>query len=95
MTRRLPPPPPSREEVERKLMDLVAERITREEASAWASPWVMADDHGIENGPVWNAVEGLYMADSPSIDRPYLYEPVDFEAWLAEFRTKTGRQPPD
>jgi len=74
-------------------MDLIAERITREEASAWASPWVMADDSGVEEKAVSDALEGLYMADGPSTDRPYLFERVDFEAWLAEFRERTGGRP--
>jgi len=93
MTRRPVPPPPSRDEVERKLFDLIAERITREEASAWASPWASAYESGIEDEAIRDALEGLYMADGPSIDRPYLYERVDFEKWLADFRAKTGRRP--
>jgi len=74
-------------------LDLIEERITREDASSWASPWVMADNSGIDDRAVWNAVEGLYGADSPSIDRPYLFERVDFETWLADLRGKTRRRP--
>jgi protein-disulfide isomerase len=92
VARRLPPPPPSREEVERKLQDLIAERITREDASAWASLWVTADNHGIEDDAVWDAVSALWGADGPANDRPYLFGPDDFGAWLAEFREKTRAQ---
>jgi hypothetical protein len=91
MTHRFPPAPPSREDVEQKLIDLIAERITREEASAWASPWVTADDPGIEDRAVWDAVSALWGADGPTTDRPYLFGREDFKAWLAEFREKTGR----
>jgi len=90
MDRRLPPPPPSREEVERKLLDLIAGRITREEASAWASPWAGAYESGIEDEALEDALQGLYLADGPTIDRPYLYERVDFEKWLADFHEKTS-----
>ena len=92
MDRRFPPPPPSREEVERKLLDLIEDRITREEASAWASPWVTADDPGIEDDAVWQAIGSLWMADGPTSDHPYpyLFGREDFEAWLQEFREKTA-----
>jgi hypothetical protein len=92
MDRRFPPPSPSREEVERKLLDLIEGRITREEASAWASPWVTADEPGIDDEAVWDAVGALWAADGPTIDRPYLFGREDFEAWLTEFRERTSHE---
>jgi hypothetical protein len=92
MNRGSPPPPPSRDEVERKLLDLIEDRITREQASAWASPWVTAEDPGIDDKAVWDAVGALWGADGPTSDRPYLFGREDFEAWLTEFREKTSRE---
>ena len=93
MTDRLPPRPPSREEVDGRFGDLIAGRISREEASAWASQWVTAAIPGIEDEAVWDAVSDLYRADGASTDRPYLFDRVDFEAWLATFRDKIKNSP--
>lgn len=90
MTRRFPPPLPPRAEVEAKLSDLIAGRITPEDASVWASPWVMAE-WPVEDEAFRDALECLHMADMPaSMEGGYLYGREDFEAWLAEFRAKTG-----
>ena len=46
---------------------------------------VIAD--GPEMEPqIWEALRRLIAADLPSTDRPYLYEIVDFQAWLADLR---------
>ena len=90
---RLAPPPPSREEVEQKLVDLIAERITPEDADAWAWRWVVADDPGIKDDNLWEAVSRLAGCALPSTDRPYLYGREDFEHWLAELRASAPGGP--
>ena len=83
---RIAPPPPTADEVEQKLLDLVEERITREEADDWAMRWVAADDAGIDDDNIWEALGHLGECAMPTTDRPYLYNREDFEAWLADFR---------
>ena len=88
---RLPPPPPSEDEVQRKLVDLVEGRVTREEADDWAMRWVVADDPGIEDKNIWAAIGHLAGCAMPTTDRAYLYGQSDFEAWLADFRGGLAR----
>jgi hypothetical protein len=82
------PPPPSREEVENRLLDLISGDTSRKEASNWARQWVVADGAEIESH-IWQALTLLLAADMISIDRPYLYGKSDFQAWLAELRGQT------
>jgi hypothetical protein len=79
------PPPPSREEVENRLLDLIGGDISREEASNWARRWVVADGAEIESH-IWQALIQLLAADMISTDRPYLYGKSDFQRWLTELR---------
>jgi hypothetical protein len=79
------PPPPSREEVENRLLDLIGGGISREEASNWARQWVDADGAEVDSG-IWETLIQLLAADMPSIDRPYLYGKSDFQAWLSDLR---------
>jgi hypothetical protein len=80
-------PPPSRNEVEQVLNALVEERMTREQASEWASPWVIGDPN-IEDKAVRDALDALAGADSPTTDRQYLFGQADFAAWLDDFRAE-------
>jgi hypothetical protein len=79
------PPPPSRAEVENRLLDLIGGGISREEASNWARQWVDADGAEVDS-VIWEALIQLLAADMPSIDRPYLYGKSDFQAWLTDLR---------
>jgi hypothetical protein len=74
---------PSRADVAEVLRRLVEGSMSREDASEWASPWVTADDVDFEP-PLWRAIERLSGAGMISTERPYLYEPEDFQAWLEE-----------
>jgi hypothetical protein len=81
--------PPTLLQVAQKLEQLVSGDISREEASAWASPWVtkfheFALDGRALDRKVKRALDNLAGADSPTTDREYLFEKVDFEAWLQE-----------
>jgi hypothetical protein len=81
-----PPPTPSREQVEARLVDLIEGRRSREEVASWASQWVRAADPGVEDEAVWDALLSLTGADMKTTDRPYLYEEIDFREWLEELR---------
>lgn len=74
---------PDRQQVEAKLVDLASGKITREEATAWAEQF---DLDAIDDELVVDALELLTGADMISTDRPYLYGPEDFRAWLAKYR---------
>lgn len=69
----------------RLLIGLLSGTGSRDEAAAWAWQWVAAGDPGVDDPVVWQALNALAGAASPSTDRAYLYERADFEAWLAEF----------
>lgn len=79
---------PSRSETLERLADLLAGRITREQASSWAARWV--SDEGLStgagkfDGAVWEVLTALYAADVHGGDRPYLYDEADFRDWATE-----------
>lgn len=81
---------PSIDDVEAKFVDLINGVITREEASEWATEYIIYDDPQIypeiENPVAWCAICKLSGADSISTDRLYLYGPEDFKIWLGEIR---------
>jgi len=79
--------PPSADEVEQVLNAVVEGRMTREQASDWASPWVIGDP-SIEDKAVRDALDALAGADSPTTDRQYLFGQADFAAWLDDFRAE-------
>ena len=80
------PAPPSRADVEAELLRLIDGRTTRDEATAWAMQWVAASDPGVDDEVVWNALNNLAGADAVSTDGPYLFQEIDFRAWLDELR---------
>jgi len=81
-----PPPAPSRAEVEARLRELISGALGRDEATAWAMQWIAAATPGVDDPVVWRALGNLAGADAVSIDRPFLFEEIDFQAWLAELR---------
>lgn len=78
---------PTLTQVVQKLKQLASGEISREEASAWASPWVTKfdefklDDRDADR-KVKDGLTNLALADTPTSDREYLFERIDFEAWL-------------
>ena len=75
---------PTLPQVVQKLKQLVSGEISREEASAWASPWVTKFEDYKMDRKVKRALDNLAGADTPTSDREYLFEKIDFEAWLQE-----------
>jgi hypothetical protein len=65
---------------------LIDGELTREVAAEWAMLWVDARDPGVDDPVVWRALNDLAGADAPTIDREYLYEREDFEAWRDALR---------
>ena len=93
------PPFPSRAEAEAKLLDLIEGRCTRQEVSDWAAQWFLADQWSrvhleVNDYGVWDTLGLLMAADLKTIDRPYLYDEVDFRAWLEELRAAPKQRLP-
>jgi hypothetical protein len=78
--------PPTRDQVARKLRELIAGDITPEAASEWASPWITRTEE-VGDAKAKRALVELAGADMPSTDREYLFAKIDFEAWLRELDT--------
>jgi len=73
---------PTRDEVAEKLRGLIDGHLSREEIAEWASTWVRMRDPLVSDPRVWNALTEMAGADLISLDRPYLYDKIDFEVWL-------------
>lgn len=87
---RLPP----RRIVERKLEDLLAERITQEAAAEWARPYALGDvaEHAeLTDIPSWDALSSLAMCDGKHSDGSYMYDKASFRAWLEQLRATPSR----
>jgi hypothetical protein len=78
---------PTRDEVIAKLEKLISGHLSRDEVAGWASQWVSAREPGVDDPAVWNALKALSAADMISLNRPYLYNEIDFKVWLKEILT--------
>jgi hypothetical protein len=84
---------PTRADAEMKLLDLIEGRCSRGEASSWAEYWLYED--GVLGGDLFHdlalleALKDLSGADMITTDRPYLYDEVDFRAWLHALQQAT------
>lgn len=78
---------PTRDEVKAKLAKLISGHLSRDEVASWASQWVSAREPSVDDPAVWSALKSLSAADMISLDRPYLYNEIDFKAWLEGIMT--------
>ena len=76
------PPSPSRPEVHRVLLDVLASRVSREQAANWASAWVNAPEPGVDDPVVWEALTDLAGVDLRVSPVDYLHTESDIHAWL-------------
>ncbi|HEY4867488.1 MAG TPA: hypothetical protein VIK45_18455 [Candidatus Dormibacteraeota bacterium] len=90
-----PPPPPNGQEVEERLIQLVAGRATPEEVADWALRWVVADHPGIDDPHIWQAIGALAGADLKTGPSTYIHGQSDFQHWLDEFRAGLALATPD
>jgi hypothetical protein len=89
---RVAPPPPSAADVEKKFLDVIEGRVAFEDADEWAMQWVAADNAGIEDDNIWQAVCHLAgCSERHGPDEPYLFTRETFEEWLADFRAGLSR----
>lgn len=82
---------PQRNLVEKRLEDLLHDRITREEAAAWAWPLVSEDHPRLTDIPAWDAVTSLSMCDGRHSSGDYMYDKVSFRAWLEQLRASAPK----
>ena len=79
---------PSRAEIAERLREVIRNPGAREATAEWANEYLMFDAPQIyprvEDPVVWEMLQRLSAVDLPSTDRPYLYEEIDFVAWLEE-----------
>ena len=85
----------SLEDVKIIFQDLIVEKMTREEAHDWAISLMHLEDAGKlvyknrnEEKRIWDAIMSLTGADTPTTDRPYLFDADDFRKWLQELLKK-------
>ena len=81
---------PSRAAVVQKLEDLLADRISRETAAAWARPFALGEvgePADVDDMPAWDALSSIAMcATKDPKHGEYLYNKVSFRSWLEELR---------
>lgn len=86
---------PSRAIVDRKLEDLLADRITREQAAAWAQPYALgkvSEQAELTDMPAWEALSSIAMCDTKDPKHgEYLYNKISFRAWLEELRAAPAK----
>jgi hypothetical protein len=76
------PEVPSREQVRQKLLDLLAERVSREEVATWADTWVVEEHARVDDRIVWKALKQLSGADLRVNTTDYLHNEADIHDWL-------------
>ena len=84
---------PSRKETLEKLEALAKGDITSEEASNWASPWIINGPYRSTDSIVWEALGSLCAADMKTDTTTYLYGQIDFTNWLTEFKNNCDLNP--
>ena len=83
---------PIRDEVRKLLTGLAEGTVTRDEAAAWARPWLAEEAGDVQDEAVWDTIDALSAADSASPDQGFLYGEADFRAWLAEFDARMAER---
>jgi len=83
---------PARSEVVERLAALVDGRSSPDEASRWASAWLLADQIPgaavrVVDGPAWEAIKLMAGADLQVEPGSYLHGTDDFRAWLGKLQT--------
>ena len=86
---------PSREEVRQKLLDVLAGRLSREEASSWTDTWVVESDPDVDDFVVWEALTELSGIDLRVNATDYLHNEADIHSWLDRVEEAIERDGPD
>lgn len=73
---------PSRREVRQKFLDVLAGRVSREDAASWADTWVDGPHARVDDFVVWEALKDLSGIDLRVNPTDYLHNEVDIHQWL-------------
>ena len=83
-------PLPDRVEIACKIRALASGDLSRADVSAWAVQLLLDDDCDVSDEIAWGVINALGGVDTPSVDRPYLYGPLDFDDWLETLGATEG-----
>lgn len=87
--------PPTQTEVVERLKAVLLGTSSREEVSAWADQWVMAEHCAVPDGRLWELLilaSGVNLIDPVAYpERKYLYSKEEIWTWLREI---AGIHPP-
>ncbi|PJJ04202.1 hypothetical protein BX264_4606 [Streptomyces sp. 2333.5] len=79
---------PTLDEIEDRFVELVAGRLSRDEADRWAARWVM-EDRIVWDDLSWWALNRLSRIDLTASDGGgYLHDDAQVREWLAELRKR-------
>ena len=87
--------PPSRGDVEAKMIGLLNGALTRREVADWASVWVREDNPNVDDDVVWKSLLQLSGADLESSPGMYLHDEIDLQSWFDELRPRDEGQATD
>jgi hypothetical protein len=86
--------PPSREQVEARLMALLDGSQSRDQADRWATQWVAVSSNDDTDEAVWWALTLLHGVDlRQGEDDPYLHDDEQIRDWLDDFRARCLQRP--
>ncbi|MFE0641128.1 hypothetical protein ACFW2Y_05880 [Streptomyces sp. NPDC058877] len=79
---------PTPDDIEARFVELVAGRLSRDEADRWAARWVQ-EEAATWDASSWWALNLLHGVDLPAgTDGGYLHDDEQIRAWLAELRKR-------
>lgn len=77
---------PSKEDLRKKIIQLISGEIDRKKVSEWAFS-IIDDDHiYIDDQVTWKILQCLGAVDLPDIGQDFLYQKEDFDSWLDELK---------
>lgn len=79
--------------MEKKLVALLNDRISRKSAASWAWPLVSEEHPEVTDFPAWDAPKSIAACDGTHSDGRYMYDKVSFRAWLEQLRASPSPSP--
>lgn len=78
---------PARVEVERKILELLEGRVSREDVTAWSNRLLeRTEGIGVTYSAAWSALSALVLCDGKQPDGSYMYNKASFRAWLEQLQ---------
>lgn len=83
---------PSREEVRQVFLDMLAERISREDASSWANTWLVEERTEVDDPVVWDGLSALSGVGLRVNEADYQHSEADIQDWLDRLENAIERE---